>query len=76
MLNDIGDPIHELSVGVATMFPVNAVLPGFCPANDAISPEPLAAKPMFTSEFVQLTDAPAGVLEKFIAVVVLVTQSV
>jgi hypothetical protein len=72
----IAGPVHPLSVGVAVKFPVTGVLPAFVPAKAAMFPLAPAPTPMVASELVQLTVAPAGVLLKFMAVVLAALQIV
>ena len=54
MVKETGVPGQPLAVGVTSIVPVIAVFPVLVAVNEAISPVPLAAKPMAVLVFVQL----------------------
>ena len=57
------------NTGVAVMVAITGAPPLFTAVNDAISPEPLAARPMPGALFVQLNTVPGTAPVKLIAVV-------
>ena|ERR1700741_1376849 len=72
-----GKPVHKPETGVAIKLPDTAAAVPFNPVKGAIVPVPLAAAPIRTFEFVQLTVAATGfVVVKFIAAVLVVSQTV
>lgn len=65
----------SVNAGVTVMVATSGVVPGFCAANEGMSPVPLAAKPMAGVLLVQLNTVPAGVPVKVTAVVLLSLHS-
>ena len=69
MVNAFGVPTQPLAVGVIVIVDVTGAVPVLVAVNVAISPLPLAAKPMLASEFVQANVVPATGLVKVTAAV-------
>ena len=61
MVNVLGVPGQPLAVGVTVTVAVTGALPVLVAANGAMSPFPLAGKPMLGSELVQANVVPATV---------------
>ncbi len=53
MVKVIGVPVHPLALGVTVIVATTGVVPVLVATNDGISPEPLAARPIEGSLFVQ-----------------------
>src|SRR5688500_6268632 len=65
----IAEPIQPAAVGVTVIVPVTFAAPVLVAVNDAMSPVPLAARPIDVVLFVQLYVVPITAPVKVIAVV-------
>ena len=70
-----GVPTQPLAVGVTVMFAVIGAVVVFVAENEAISPVPLAAKPIVTLSLVQSKVVPVVGLVKFVADIVAASQT-
>ena len=71
-----GVPTQALAVGVTVMFAIIGAVVVLVAVNEAISPMPLADKPMVVLSLIQSKVAPAVGLVKFVAVVVAASQTI
>ena len=71
ILKGTGFPVHPFAVGVAVTVAVTTVVPALVAVNDAMSPTPLAARPMDVVLLVHVTGP-----EKFTAAVALLLHTV
>ena len=76
MVKLVDVPVHPLATGVTVIVAVTGVVPALTAVNEAIFPEPLAARPMEGVLFVQLKDVPATAPLKVTAVVAAPLQRV
>ena len=70
MVNVFGVPTQPFAVGVIVIVDVTGAVPALVAVNVAMSPLPLAARPMLASEFVQANVVPATGLVILTAAVV------
>jgi hypothetical protein len=68
--------VQELAVGVTVIVPVIAAEPLLTETNDGVFPEPDAPRPIAVFEFVHANVAPAGLLEKVEAPIVVPAHTV
>ncbi len=71
---EFGIPGQPFAVGVTIIVEVTESAVLFVPENEAISPVPLAARPMEGSEFVQVNVVPGVVLVKLVAKIISALQ--
>ena len=70
MVNVLSGPTQPLAVGITVMVATTGFEVVFNPVNEAISPFPVAAKPIEGLSFVHEKVVPGVALVKFIALVV------
>jgi hypothetical protein len=66
MVNVVGVPVHPFAVGVTVIVAVIGDVVALVAANEGISPDPLAARPMAVLLFVQVKIVPLTGPDKFV----------